>query len=190
MCWEIKEHHLRIEVLQLHTCVCVCQWNFMMFQIKAQYSCSNTCCLISQQMHFDFPTHGKPTYIVVENYFLLLSRNISIVRYRISLVTILFLDLVMIHWIRWIQRKLFREHPIVEFVLGRFSHFYIAIAYSVAPELQVWKLSKFSAKGAHPRKFWHKFIPILCEILASSFFSNRKMLKFNKEITKLKCSNM
>ena len=40
-------------------------------------------------------------------------RNISIVRYRISLVTILLLDLVMIHWIRWIQRKSFRENSIV-----------------------------------------------------------------------------
>ena len=37
-------------------------------------------------------------------------RNISVVRYRISLVTILLLDLVMIHWIRWIQRKSFREN--------------------------------------------------------------------------------
>ena len=29
------------------------------------------------------------------------------------------------------------------------------------------------------------FLPILCEILASYYFSNRKMLKFDKEITKV-----
>ena len=37
------------------------------------------------------------------------SRNVSIVRYRMSLVTILPLDFVMIHWI---QRKSFRENSI------------------------------------------------------------------------------
>ena len=42
--------------------------------------------------------------------FTTISRNVSICRYRISLVTILLLDLVMIHWIRWIQRKSFREN--------------------------------------------------------------------------------
>ena len=39
-------------------------------------------------------------------------RNVSIVRYRMSLVAILPLDFVMIHWIRWIQRKSFRENSI------------------------------------------------------------------------------
>ena len=34
------------------------------------------------------------------------SSNVSIIRYRMSLVTILLLDFVMIHWI---QRRLFRE---------------------------------------------------------------------------------
>ena len=38
------------------------------------------------------------------------SRNVSIVRYRVSQVTILFLDLIMIHWICWIQRKSFRKN--------------------------------------------------------------------------------
>ena len=38
-------------------------------------------------------------------------RNVTFVRCRMSLVTILLLDLVMIHWIRWIQRKSFREYP-------------------------------------------------------------------------------
>ena len=37
------------------------------------------------------------------------SRNVTFVRCRMSLVTILFLDFVMIHWIRWIQRKSFRK---------------------------------------------------------------------------------
>ena len=40
------------------------------------------------------------------------SRNITIVRCRMSLVTILVMDFVMIHWIRWIQRKLFRKNSI------------------------------------------------------------------------------
>ena len=39
--------------------------------------------------------------------FTTISRNVPI---RISLVTILLLDLDMIHWIRWIQRKSFREN--------------------------------------------------------------------------------
>ena len=36
--------------------------------------------------------------------------NVSVARWVIPLVTILFLDLVMIHWIRWIQGKSFREN--------------------------------------------------------------------------------
>ena len=39
--------------------------------------------------------------------FTTISRNVSVVRCRI---TILFLDLVMSHWIHWIQRKSFREN--------------------------------------------------------------------------------
>ena len=31
------------------------------------------------------------------------------------------------------------------------------------------------------------FLPILCKILTANYCSNRKMLKFNKEITILKC---
>ena len=50
--------------------------------------------------------------IVVENsFYTTTSRNVSIVRYSMSsLVTILLLDFVMIHWISWIQRKSFREN--------------------------------------------------------------------------------
>ena len=53
--WKIKEHHLIIEVLRLHTCVCVCQLNFMVFQTKGHHvthevSCFKTCSLISQHM--------------------------------------------------------------------------------------------------------------------------------------------
>ena len=36
-------------------------------------------------------------------------RNISVARYGLSLVTTLLLDLAKIHWIQWIQRKLFRQ---------------------------------------------------------------------------------
>ena len=36
-------------------------------------------------------------------------RNISVVRYGLSLVIVLLLDLVKIHWIQWIQQKPFRE---------------------------------------------------------------------------------
>ena len=46
------------------------------------------------------------------------SRSLTIVRYRMSLVTILVLDLVMIHWIHWIHRKSFRENSI-GFILCR-----------------------------------------------------------------------
>ena len=45
--------------------------------------------------------------------FTTLSSNVSIVRYRMSLVTILPLDLVMIHWIPWIQGKSLRENSII-----------------------------------------------------------------------------
>ena len=38
--------------------------------------------------------------------------SVSVARWVISLVTILLMDLVMIHWIRWIQRKSFRENSI------------------------------------------------------------------------------
>ena len=41
------------------------------------------------------------------------SRGVSNVRSRMSLVTILLLDFVMIHWIGWIQRRSFRENSIV-----------------------------------------------------------------------------
>ena len=51
----------------------------------------------------------QPTNISGKLLFTTISRNVSIVRYRISLVTILLLDLVMI---RWIQRKSFRENSI------------------------------------------------------------------------------
>ena len=40
------------------------------------------------------------------------SRNVSINSYGVSLVTILFLDLVKIHWIQQIQWKSFRENSI------------------------------------------------------------------------------
>ena len=36
--------------------------------------------------------------------------NVSVARWVIPLVTILLLDMVMIHWIRWIQGKSFREN--------------------------------------------------------------------------------
>ena len=42
--------------------------------------------------------------------------NVSVGRWVIPLVTILLLDLVMIHWIRWIQGKLFRENSSVKVV--------------------------------------------------------------------------
>ena len=38
------------------------------------------------------------------------SSNTSIVSYVMSLVTILFLDLIKVHWIRWIQRNTFRKN--------------------------------------------------------------------------------
>ena len=38
--------------------------------------------------------------------------NVHVARWLIPLVTILLLDLVMIHWIRWIQGKSFRENSI------------------------------------------------------------------------------
>ena len=46
-------------------------------------------------------------------YFTTTSRNVTVVRCRMSLVTILVLDFVMIHWICWIQRKSFRKNSIV-----------------------------------------------------------------------------
>ena len=36
--------------------------------------------------------------------------NVSVARWVIALVTVLLLDLVMIHWIRWIQGKSFRQN--------------------------------------------------------------------------------
>ena len=43
--------------------------------------------------------------------------KVSVARRVIPLVTILLLDLVMIHWIRWIQGKSFGENSIVNFIL-------------------------------------------------------------------------
>ena len=54
----------------------------------------------------------QPTDSSEKFFFTTTSRNVSIVRYRMSLVAILPLDFVMIHWIRWIQRKSFRENSI------------------------------------------------------------------------------
>ena len=43
-------------------------------------------------------------------FFTTTSRNVSIVRYRVSLITILLLHLVSVYWIQWIQWKSFREN--------------------------------------------------------------------------------
>ena len=58
----------------------------------------------------------QPTDSSWKFFFTTTSRNVTIVRYRISLVTILLLDLVMIHWIHWIQRKSFRKNSIISTV--------------------------------------------------------------------------
>ena len=55
----------------------------------------------------------QPTDSSRKSFFTTISRNVSIARYRMSQVIILPLDLVMIHWIRWIQRKSFRENWII-----------------------------------------------------------------------------
>ena len=47
-------------------------------------------------------------------------RNISVVRYGLSLVTILLLDLAKIHWIQWIQRNVFKENSMA-------SHFCVML---------------------------------------------------------------
>ena len=52
-------------------------------------------------------------------FFTTTSRNISIVRYGMSLVAIVLLVFVSIHWIRWIQLKSFRENSIVSYVNTR-----------------------------------------------------------------------
>ena len=49
-------------------------------------------------------------------FFTTTSRNVTIVRCRMSLVTMLVLDFVMIHWIRWIQRKSFRKNSNVKYI--------------------------------------------------------------------------
>ena len=78
-------------------------------------STSNTKCIfittsgyISIATHHSTDSSGKLLFTTI-------SRSVSIVRYRISLVTIQLLDLVMIHWVHWIQRKLFRENSTVSF---------------------------------------------------------------------------
>ena len=52
----------------------------------------------------------QPTDSSGKSLFTTISMNVFIVRCRISLVTILLLDLVMIHWIHLIQRKSFRDN--------------------------------------------------------------------------------
>ena len=47
----------------------------------------------------------QPTDSSGKFFFTTISSNISIVRCRMCVVTILLLDLITIHWIRWIQRK-------------------------------------------------------------------------------------
>ena len=56
----------------------------------------------------------QPTVSSGKFLFTTTSRNESIVRWRMSLVTILFLDFVIIYWICWIQGKSFRESSILE----------------------------------------------------------------------------
>ena len=54
------------------------------------------------------PRHSNENTICITS-----TGNVSVARWVISLVTILFLDLVMIHWICWIQGEPFRENSIV-----------------------------------------------------------------------------
>ena len=56
------------------------------------------------------PSRYQPTDSSGKLLYTTVSRNVTFVRCRMSLVTILLLDLVMIHWIRWIQRWSFREN--------------------------------------------------------------------------------
>ena len=48
LCWKIKEHHLRIEVLQLHTYVCVGKSKNIMAELK----------FYDPDLRFHVPTHG------------------------------------------------------------------------------------------------------------------------------------
>ena len=62
------------------------------------------------QLPITTPSRYQPTDSSGKLLYTTISRNVTFVRCRISLVTILLLDLVMIHWIRWIQGKSFREN--------------------------------------------------------------------------------
>ena len=61
-------------------------------------------------------------------FFTTTSRNVTIVRCRMSLVTIPVLDFVIIYWIRWIQRKSFRKNSIV-FRLSTFLFWICVLIY-------------------------------------------------------------
>ena len=77
-------------------------------------SASNTKCIIITTSRYLFPVTTRNRYQSIDSsgkfFFTTTSRNITIVKCRMSLVTILVLEFVMIDWIRWIQRKSFSKN--------------------------------------------------------------------------------
>ena len=103
----------------------------------------------------------QPTNSSGKLLFTTISRNVSIVRYRISLVTILLLDLVMIHWIRWIRRKSFRENSINRVTMrpSRPNFLCFRCVLSLFPVL-IKKNNIWFVNGIHDH-FSHPFFPFI-----------------------------
>ena len=100
----------------------------------------------------------QPTDSSGKLFFTTTSRNASIVRYRMSLVTILLLDFVMIHWI---QKKSFRENSI-KCKLGMWT----ATMISVTQNMNTLKKSREGGIDL-PHLLYHEYslapFEIICE---------------------------
>ena len=92
-----------------------------------------------------------------------ISRNVTFVRCRMSLVTILLLDLVVIHWICWIQWKSFRENSSnVDYVHDVIFHW--------IPWIQ--RISRITALWIRLKLDTYLFPVIWCSSVFLSFWEN------------------
>ena len=72
------------------------------------------------------------------------SKNVSVVRCGMFLVTILLLDFILIHWIQWIQWKSFRENSVMFNVATRERTPNKPLCYSKIWIISAWNNDKMS----------------------------------------------
>ena len=103
-------------------------------------------------------------------------RNISVVRYGVSLVTILLLDFFLIHRIQWILWKLFRENSIKGIML---SHQQPIIFRQYVQSIPVKKLTMCSLCYCH-------MVDLLTKIIGHNLSLDWKTQMSHKDIRKVK----